>query len=149
MNAEYSLTTVNLSYPHFILSRRIWNIEHILSWRKRIAYIHHLLIYLVHVTWRIVFHATRWYNQWIYKKFDIFRFVIRIFQRTVFPDDIVKAQLWEKSQHTRRDSVHSVDTQDTGDIISDQEARRNGQQSAETDIRIRNCGTTKTSTTIA
>ncbi|XP_052675449.1 phospholipid-transporting ATPase VB-like isoform X2 [Crassostrea angulata] len=77
------------------------------------------------------------------------RFVIRIFQRTVFPDDIVKAQLWEKSQHTRRDSVHSVDTQDTGDIISDQEARRNGQQSAETDIRIRNCGTTKTSTTIA
>lgn len=77
------------------------------------------------------------------------RFVIRIFQRTVFPDDIVKAQLWEKSQHTRRDSVHSVDTQDTGDIISDQEARRNGQQSAETDIRIRNGGTTKTSTTIA
>lgn len=75
--------------------------------------------------------------------------MIRIFQRTVFPDDIVKAQLWEKSQHTRRDSVHSVDTQDTGDIISDQEARRNGQQSAETDIRIRNGGTTKTSTTIA
>lgn len=77
------------------------------------------------------------------------RFVIRIFQRTVFPDDIVKAQLWEKSQHTRRDSVHSIDTQDTGDIISDHEARINTQQSSETDIRIRNGGSTRTSTTIA
>lgn len=103
----------------------------------------------IYVTQKITFHAPVWYDPWIYINFDIFRFVIRIFQRTVFPDDIVKAQLWEKSQHTRRDSVHSIDTQDTGDIISDHEARKNGQQSSETDIRIRNGGSTRTSTTIA
>ncbi|XP_056012522.1 phospholipid-transporting ATPase VD-like isoform X2 [Ostrea edulis] len=83
------------------------------------------------------------------------RFVIRIFQRTVFPDDIVKAQLWEKSQHNRRNSSHSIDTQDTGDIISNHESRndvhesRNDVRSSETNIHIRNGGSTKTTTTIA
>ncbi|XP_022321882.2 phospholipid-transporting ATPase VD-like isoform X3 [Crassostrea virginica] len=76
------------------------------------------------------------------------RFVIRIFQRTVFPDDIVKAQLWEKSQHTRRDSSHSIDTQDTGDIISSHQTQPNGQRSSESEIRIRNGGSTQTTTTI-
>lgn len=85
----------------------------------------------------------------------VFRFVIRIFQRTVFPDDIVKAQLWEKSQHNRRNSSHSIDTQDTGDIISNHESRndvhesRNDVRSSETNIHIRNGGSTKTTTTIA
>ncbi|XP_061165426.1 phospholipid-transporting ATPase VD-like isoform X2 [Saccostrea echinata] len=76
------------------------------------------------------------------------RFVIRIFQRTVFPDSIVKAQFWEKSQHNRRDSAHSIDTQDTGDVISNHETRTDT-RSSEQDVRMRNGGSTKTTTTIA